>query len=165
MVEDLLEGLAVQERSLHLEAHLLPHLVAHFEMGLIDLRQPGVDDLLVELVLLLEAEDLRRLLGEDADDAVEDGVVEIGIVDGDRLDLLAERAGQFDGGHEGAERLGASVDADQDRVPLRLARLGNVLDHPDVTVALTGDAFADRADHAVAGAPEPQGADDDQVVR
>jgi hypothetical protein len=28
-------------------------------MGLIDLREPGVDDLLVELILLLEAEDLR----------------------------------------------------------------------------------------------------------
>ena len=30
--------------------------------------------------------------------------------------------------------------------------------------ALAGDAFADRADHAVAGAPDPQGADHDQVV-
>jgi hypothetical protein len=40
-----------------------------------------------------------------------------------------------------------------------------VLDHPDVTVGLASDAFADRADHAVAGAPDPEGADDDQVVR
>ena len=60
-------------------------------MRLIDLREPGVDDLLVELILLLEAEHLRRLLGEDVDDAVEDRVVEIRVVDGDRFDLLAER--------------------------------------------------------------------------
>ena len=164
VVDDLLEGLAVEQRLLDLDAHLVRHPLAHLEMRLIDLRQPGVDDLLVELILLLEAEDLRRLLGEDVDDAVEDGVVQVGIVDGDRLDLLAERAGQVDGGHERAERLRTAVDADQDRVPLRLARLGHVLDHPDITVGLAGDAFADRADHAVAGAPDPQRADHDQVV-
>ena len=92
VVDDLLEGLAVEERLLDLDARLVRHPLGHFEMRLIDLREPGVDDLLVELILLLEAEDLRRLLGEDVDDAVEDGVVQIGIVDGDRLDLLAERA-------------------------------------------------------------------------
>ena len=146
-------------------AHLRRHPLAHLEMRLIDLREPGVDDLLVELILLLEAEDLRRLFGEHVDDAVEDGVVQIGIVHGDRLDLLAEGAGQIDGGHERAERLGASVDADQDRVPLGLVRLGYVLDHPDITIALAGDAFADRSDHAVPGAPDPQGADHDQIVR
>ena len=165
MVDDLLEGLAVEQRFLYLDPHLGGHPLGHLEMRLIDLGQPGVDDLLVELILLLEAEHLRRLLGENVDDAVEHGVVEVGIVHGDRLDLLAERAGQVDGGHERAERLGTAVDADQDRVPLRLACLGNVLHHPDVTVALAGDAFADRADHAVPGAPDPQGADHDQIVR
>ena len=71
---------------------------------------------------------------------------------------------QIDGGHERAEGLGAAVDADQDRVPLRLARLRDVLDDPDIAVGLAGDAFADRADHAVPRAPDPQGADHDQVV-
>ena len=165
MIEDLLEGLAVEERLLDRDARLAPHPLAHLEMRLIDLREPGVDDLLVELVLLLEAEHLRRLLGEDVDDAVEDGVVEIGIVDGDRFDLLAERARQVDGGHQRAERLGAAVDADEDRVPLRLARLRHVLDDPDVAIGLAGDAFADRADHAVPRAPDAQRADHDQVVR
>ena len=164
VVDDLLEGLAVEERLLDLDAHLARHPLAHLEMRLIDLREPGVDDLLVELILLLEAEDLRGLFGEDVDDAVEDRVVQIGIVHGDRLDLLAERAGQVDGGHERAERLGASVDADEDRVPLGLARLGHVLDHPDIAIGLAGDALADRADHAVAGAPDPQRADHDEIV-
>ena len=164
VVEDLLEGLAVEERLLDRDARLARHPLADLEVRLVDLREPGVDDLLVELVLLLEAEDLRRLLGEDVDDAVEDRVVQVGVVDGDGLDLLAERARQVDGGHERAERLRAAVDADQDRVALRLARLGHVLDDPDIAVGLAGDALADRADHAVARAADPQGADHDQVV-
>ena len=164
VVEDLLEGLAVEERLLDLDARLAAHPLADFQMRLIDLRQPGVDDLFVELVLLLEPEDLRRLLGEDVDDAVEHRVVEVGIVDGDRFDLLAERAGQIDGGHQRAERLRAAVHADQDRIPLRLGRFRHVLDDPDITIRLPGHAFADGADHAVPGAADAQGADDDQVV-
>src|SRR6266545_7759039 len=74
VVDDLLEGFAVEERLLDRDAVLARHPLAHLEMRLIDLREPGVDDLLVELILLLEAEHLRRLLGEDVDDAVEDGV-------------------------------------------------------------------------------------------
>ena len=164
MVDDLLEGLAVEQRLLDRDARLARHPLADLEVRLVDLREPGVDDLLVELVLLLEAEHLRRLLGEDVDDAVEDRVVQVGVVDGDRLDLLAERARQVDGGHQRAERLRAAVDADQDRVPLRLARFRDVLDDPDVAVGLPGDALADRADHAVPRAADPQGADHDQVV-
>ena len=85
------------------DARLGRHPLAHLEMRLIDLREPGVDDLLVELILLLEAEDLRRLLGEHVDDAVEDGVVQVRVVHGDRFDLLAERLRQVDGGHQRAE--------------------------------------------------------------
>ena len=77
VVDDLLEGLAVEEHFLNLDARLVRHPLRHFEMQLINLREPGVDDLLVKLILLLEAEDLRRLLGEDVDDAVEDRVVQI----------------------------------------------------------------------------------------
>ena len=71
---------------------------------------------------------------------------------------------QVDGGHQRAERLRAAVDADQDRVALRLARLRDVLDDPDVAVGLARDALADRADHAVAHASDAERADHDQVV-
>ena len=165
MVEDLLERLAVEQGFPDRDARLVAHALADLEMRLIDLREPGVDDLLVELILLLEPEHLRRLLGEHVDDAVEDRVVEVGIVDGDRFDFLAEGAGEVDRGHERAEGLRAAVDADQDRVALRLARLGNVLDHPHVAIGLAGDALADRSDHAVPGATDAERADHDQVVR
>src|SRR5262245_24825763 len=72
VVENLLEGLSVEERLPDRDAFLARHPLAHLEVRLIDLREAGVDDLLVELILLLEPEDLRRLLGEDVDDAVED---------------------------------------------------------------------------------------------
>ena len=71
---------------------------------------------------------------------------------------------QFDRGHQCAERLRAAVDGDQDRVAVRLVRLGHVLDHPDVAVRLAGDALADRADDAVARAPDAERTDDDEVV-
>jgi hypothetical protein len=90
--------------------------------------------------------------------------VEIGVVDGNRFDLLVERTGQLDGGHQRAERLRAAVDADQDRVAIRLAWLGHMFDHPDVAIRLAGDAFADRADHAVPRATDSQRTEHDQVV-
>ena len=39
-----------------------------------------------------------------------------------------------------------------------------MLDDPDVAVGLTGDTFADRADHAVPRASDPEGANHDEVV-
>ena len=141
------------------------HPLADLEMRLVDLREPGVDDLLVELILLLEAEHLRRLLGEDVDDAVEDGVVQVGVVDGDRFDLLAEaRASSI-------AVISAPNDCGLPSMPTRIVSrsassgLGHVLDDPDVAVGLARDAFADRADHAVARAADAQRADHHQVVR
>ena len=127
VVQDLLEGLAVEERLRDLDARLGRHLLRDLEVRLVDLRQPGIDDLLVELVLLLEAEDLGGLLGQHAHDAVEDGVVEVRVVDGDGLDLLAEALGELEGGHEGAERLRRAVDADEDGVALALRRRGRAV--------------------------------------
>ena len=164
VVEDLLECLAVEERFGDGNALLGRHPLTHLEMRLINLRQPGVDDLFVQLVLLLEAEDLRRLFRENADDAIEDGIVQIGVIHGDRFDLLAEGARQIDGGHERAKRLWASVDAHEDRVPFHVARVRHVLHHPDIAIALSGDAFTHGADHAVARAPHAERSDHDQIV-
>src|SRR5438270_7869399 len=90
----LLEALPVEQRDRELDALLGRQLARDLEVGLVDLREPGVDDLLVELLLFLEAKDLGRLLVEDADDPVEHRVVEVGVVDRDRLQRAAEGAGE-----------------------------------------------------------------------
>ena len=108
-------------------------LPADLEVRLVDLGQPGVDDLLVELLLLLEAEDLRGLLGEHADDPVEHGVVEVGIVDGDRVDRPVRAPWPSAMPSLSAvERLGAAVEADDDRALLRLAAGSRLRDHQRV---------------------------------
>ena len=95
-LEHLLEALAVEQRDREVDPLVGRQLPADLEVRLVDLGQPGVDDLLVELLLLLEAEDLRGLLGEHPDDAVEHGVVEIGVVDGDGVDGPVEGLAEGD---------------------------------------------------------------------
>src|SRR5207245_258576 len=89
--QDLLEALAVEERDGQLDPRLRRELAPDLEVRLVDLGQARVDDLLVELLLLLEAEDLRRLLAQHANDAVEHRVVEIRVVDGHGLKRPARR--------------------------------------------------------------------------
>ncbi len=164
MVEDLLVRLAVEEGLHERDALVLGQLRSHFEVRLVDLRETGVDDLLVQLVLLLEAEHLRRLLGQNVDDAVEHLVVQVGVVDRDRLDLLAELLREADGGVERRERLRRAVDADQDGVARRFVGGRDVLHDPDVPIALAGDAVGDRPDDAVTHPPDAERADDHEIV-
>ncbi len=81
MIVDLLEGLAVEPGLGDGPLLRTCELLADFEVGLLDLGQAGVDDLLVQLVLFLEAEHLGGLLGQRPHQPVEDEVVEIGVVD------------------------------------------------------------------------------------
>jgi len=69
-------------------------------MGLVDLGQSGVDDLLVKLLLLFEAEDLGGLGGKDVHDPVEHRIVEIRVVHGHGFDALVERNRQIQRGLE-----------------------------------------------------------------
>ena len=75
MVVNLLEGLAVEEGLGDLRALGARHLLGHLQVRLVDLGEARVDDLLVELVLLLEAEHLRRLLGEGPHQPIEHEIV------------------------------------------------------------------------------------------
>jgi hypothetical protein len=84
-------------------------------VGGVDHRQPGVDDLLVERLLLLEAEDLAGLLGEHSYDAVEHDVVEVGVVHGDRLHRQLQGPAHGQSGAQPGERLGGPVDGHHDR--------------------------------------------------
>ena len=161
--EHLLEALAVEKRDGEVDALVGRELPADLEVRLVDLRQPRVDDLLVELLLLLEAEHLRGLLGQHADDPVEHGVVEIGIVDRHGVDRPAERLAERDADLEPVERLGAAVQPDHDRALLRLERL-EAPDHEGVDGHLPDEALGHRAELAVPHRAEPEGAHDDEVV-
>src|SRR5918997_1488735 len=102
----LLERLAGQEGGLDLDALVLGDLLRYLQVGRVDLGQPRVDDLLVQFLLLLEAEDLLGLAGENTSNGVEHRVVEVGVKDGDGLHRPAELAGELDGPLQAAERLG-----------------------------------------------------------
>jgi hypothetical protein len=162
-LEHLLEALAVEEGDRQVHSLVGGELPADLEVGLVDLREPGVDDLLVELLLLLEPEDLRRLLGEHTDDPVEHGVVEVGIVDGDRVDRPVERLGEGDPDLEPVEGLGAPVEPDDDGALLGLERV-EVPDHERVHRHAAHEPLGHRAQLAVPHRTEAEGAHDDQVV-
>src|SRR5262249_4271327 len=119
-LEHLLEALAVEEGDREVHALVGGELTADLEVRLVDPGQPRLDDLLVELLLLLESEDLGRLLGEHADDPVEHGIVEVGIVDSNRVDRTAEGLAERDPRLEPVEGLGTSVEPDHDRALLGL---------------------------------------------
>ena len=84
------------------------------QVRLVDLGQAAVDDFLVQLFLLLEAEHLAGFFVEDTGNAVKGGIVEIGIEGRDRFDRHVERLAQRQAGHEAAEGIGAAVDCDDD---------------------------------------------------
>ncbi len=109
-----LKGLAVEEGDRQVDAGLGGLRLGHAQMGLVDLGQTAVDDLLVQRLLFLEAEHLRRLLREHVDDAVEDAVVEVGVVHGNRLDSFLQRLAETEGDLQPTERLRRSVDRDDD---------------------------------------------------
>jgi hypothetical protein len=61
VLQDFLERLAVEERRLDLDPLVARQGLRHPQVRLVDLGQAGVDDLFVQLFLLFEAKDLRRL--------------------------------------------------------------------------------------------------------
>ncbi len=100
-----LKRLAVEQRDRQLDADLRCLRLGDAQMRLVDLRQTAVDDLLVQRLLLLEAEHLGGLLREHVDDAVEDAVMEVRVVDRHRLDALVQRLTETERDLEATERL------------------------------------------------------------
>ena len=64
-MNDLLEGLAVQQGGLDVGLLGLSDLAADVKVRLVDLREAAVDDFLVQFFLLFESEHLAGLLVED----------------------------------------------------------------------------------------------------
>ena len=90
ILNDLFEGLAVQQGGLDVGLLGLSDFAADVQVRLVDLREAAVDDFFVQLFLLLEAEHFAGFLIEDTGNAVKGGIVEIGIEGRDGLDRHVE---------------------------------------------------------------------------
>src|SRR2546422_158648 len=138
-------------------------LPANLQMRLIDLGQPGIDDLLVQLLLLFEAKDFRGFFIQHADDPVEHGVVEVRVVDRDRPERAAERLGEEDAQLQSVEGLGRAIEAHDDRA-LRTRESVGVADDQRVLRNPADEALGDGAELAVLHGAHAEGAHDDQVI-
>ena len=79
-LHDHLERLADEDLRLDLHVRiLLGHHLGPLDVGLRQLEEALIDDVVVELLLLLELEDASGLDREDVLDVVEHGVVELDI--------------------------------------------------------------------------------------
>src|SRR5829696_5970346 len=157
----LLERLACEERRLQLIALVLGDLPGYLQVGRVDLGQPRVDDLLVQLLLLLEAEDLLGLGGENTSYGVEHRVVEVGVEDGDSLHRPAELASELDRPLQTTERLGRPVDRHHDVLERRAVEVLHdqgvrLLQAPD-------DPLRDRAEDRVLHGGHAHSAHHDEV--
>ena len=114
IVENGLVRLAVQKLGAKLDAQIAGNGLGDLQMGLIDLGDPVVDQLLVQLFLLLEAEDLAGLLAKHAGDLVEGDVMVVRIVGCHGVDFRVGPRGQIERGHQGAVRKRRTVDTDDD---------------------------------------------------
>ena len=164
VLQDLLEGLAVEERGLDLDSLIARYGLGHPQVGLIDLGEAGVDDLFVQLFLLFEPEDFRCFGREHVDDAVEHRVVEVGVVDGDGFDLLLKNTRQVDRGPQPGEGLGAAVDGDHDPVGGLVAKWMDVPHHEGVDADAADHAVGNASDHAVLDCAHAERPQHDQVV-
>ncbi len=162
VLNDFLERFSVQQRRLDVRLLRLGDLARDVQMGLVDLGQAAVDDFFVQLFLFFEPEDLAGLFIEDARDAVEGGVMEVGIKRRDRLDRHIQRFAEVEAGHQAAERVGTAVDCHHDFSAVD--RL-DVLDDQHVGIPYpTNDPFRIAPDHAVFHGAHTQGAHDDEIV-
>src|SRR5579871_341396 len=163
-LKDFVPGFAIHQRDLEVDALFGGDGLRDLQVRFIDFRQAGIDDLFVQLLLFFEAEDLRRLLREHVYDAVEDGIVQIGVVDGNRLDGAVEGAAQFESDFQAAEGLRAAVDGDGYRSVALLAEGARVFDDQGVGADAAQHALADAADLAFFHRAHAQRAHDHEII-
>jgi hypothetical protein len=112
-LQDALEGLPDEDLGLDLDVgELRRHDLGPLQVGLAELQQPLVDDVVVEGLLLLELEDLRGLRRKHVLDVPEDHVVVLHVEGRADEELRAELAGQLERHPHGLVGVGGPVDAD-----------------------------------------------------
>ena len=116
----------------------------------------------MQFLLFFEAEDFAGFFVEDARNAVEGGVMEIGIEGGDRLDRLIQHLAQSQARHESAERIRTSIHGHDDLAAVH--GLG-VLDNQHVGAAYPAHhPLGIAADHAVLDRANAQCAHNHKLV-
>src|SRR5437764_11178974 len=118
-------------------------------MRLVDLGESGINDLLVQLFLFFKAKDLGGFGRQYVDNAVEHCVVEVRVVDGNRLYLLTEHPGQRNRGLKSGEGLGAAVDGDDDPLRRIMTKRMRIADYQGIDPNASHDPVSDAAHHAV----------------
>ena len=114
-LENDLERLA--DEDLRLERNvgkLLRHHLRALQVRLAELEQSLVDDVVVQLFLLLELEDLRRLHRQHVLDVVEHDVVVLDVERAAHVERSAERLRELEGRAHRAIAVGRAVDADEE---------------------------------------------------
>ena len=162
VLDDFFERLAVQQGGPDVGVLRLGQFTRDIQVRLVDLGQPAVDDLLVQFLLLLEAEDLARFLVQHPRDAVERGIMEIRVEGGDRLDGFAQRLAQGQPRHEPAEGVVASIHRHDDLAAVH--RLGVFDDQHVGGPHAAHDSLGVAPDHAVLHRADAQRAHDDQFI-
>ena len=106
-LEDDLERLSHQNLGRDGHAGKLPrHHPGPLQVRLAELEEPLVDDVVVELLLLLELEDFRRLDREDVLDVVEDDVVILDVEGAADVERATEFLCQLERRSHGLEAVG-----------------------------------------------------------
>jgi hypothetical protein len=151
---DRLIGLARHQFGDDHRACVFGHRPGDIQMRLIDFGDAVVDQFLVQLLLLLEAEDLARLLVQNPGDLVEGDIVVIGVISRHHMHWHTQPPADIERGQQRPERFSRAVHADHDR---------SVADWPPavpgdqhVDWRAPHDALADRADHAARDRTEAQ---------
>ena len=157
IIADRLEGFTVQQHAGEVDAFLLGDAFRNIKVGLVDLGDAVVDQFLMQLFLLLEAEHLAGFVAQHIGDLVERHVMVIGIVGRDGMDIDAQLAAYLEGRHQGAVGFFRTVQTDHDGAVADGAV--GVADDQRVDRAAADDPFADRTDDAARHGAETDGAE------
>ena len=117
----------------------------------------------MQLFLFFESKDFRSFFVQHADDAVEHRVVQVWIVDGDRVHGPAERLRQRQPDLEAVEGLRRAVETDDDGALAVVDRIGIAHDER-VALDAAHEAFGDRAELAVPHRAHAERAHDHEIV-
>ena len=132
-------------------------------MGLIDFGKPGIDDLLVQLLLFFESEGFGCAFGQNTDNRVKHHIVKIRVVDTNRLNLSTKRLAEPDCCFQSAKGLRAAINPDKD-MPLLFVHIFYISDYKGIGFNTPHNPFNDPAEQAVLNRPHTESTHNHKVI-